>query len=77
VQEFIMPNTVQIVPNNGKFTVRIVEDGEIAEREFEFEQHAQAFAKGQSLRLEALEEKQWRVDGAAELVPGITLPSCR
>jgi hypothetical protein len=44
-------SSVEVIPLNGKFVVRIIENGETRERSFDFELHAQSFADGQRYRL--------------------------
>ena len=45
------PNAVHVIAENGKFTVRIVEDGKATDVDFLVEVHALAWAVGQSIRL--------------------------
>jgi hypothetical protein len=42
---------VKVISSPGKWTVRLVEGGEMREREFERENHALAWAAGQRIRL--------------------------
>jgi hypothetical protein len=46
-----MLNSIEILPIDGKFVVRIYEDGEKTETEFSYEDHARSWASGQNLRL--------------------------
>ncbi|MBW6425475.1 hypothetical protein KX729_29090 [Rhizobium sp. XQZ8] len=54
---------VDVIPRNGQYIVRIIENGETKDHTFDFELHAQAFADGQHFRLLAL-EAQPMVDAA-------------
>jgi hypothetical protein len=47
-----MTNSVKVIRRDEQFTVRIVEDGDVSERQFLFEKFAQSWAEGQKVRLD-------------------------
>lgn len=58
-------SSVDVIPKNGLYIVRVVEDGETTDKEFSYEQHAQTYADGQHFRLKALETQPPKILGTS------------
>lgn len=64
--------SIDVIPKSGKYVVRVTENGTTWDKEFNFEQHAHAFADGQYFRLKAIDDNELKVDGLTRRVSGVT-----